>query len=275
MQKRHYLPASTVFLLTTIILLPVSLFAQNIWLEHGWKPSIEFEYLKPNYSDLSSTPRSAYILFLSGRYPISDKTLFVVDLPIVHASYKSNNFNGSETSIANPYIGAEMRRLGSRSSVEIGFRLPVISDDRPLASSSGRVTDYDRYEAFLPHIIAITGKGNFRWISASNKLGACLRFGPTIWLSTQGAGGEMFFDYTMQASYMVRKVLLTSGLTGRFFASRNFGDFSNRFVNQIGIAASGESGSFRPGIYFRIPLDEDYLGAIDFVLGLNVGITFE
>jgi len=256
---------------------PAYLCAQSIWLEHGWNKSMAVEYLRPNYTEgRYHTRPSASIFFISGRYPKSDNTLFVIELPIAHASHGSDYYAESQITLANPYIGVEARRLGSRLSMELGFRLPVIPDGQSLVSYSGRVTDYDRYEAFLPHVIAFTGKGNIRWISASNKVGARLRLGPTIWLSTRGAGGEMFFDYSLQVGYLVRNATLTSGLTGRLFVSGGgYGDLGELFVHQFGLAASVELGAIRPGIHFRIPLDEDILDAIDFVFGLNVGITFD
>jgi hypothetical protein len=267
---------TVIFLLMITSLTPSHLSAQSIWLEHGWDKSIAAEYLRPDFTENQYIAQSVSIFFISLRHPISEKTLFVMELPIAHASFSSDFYDDSQTTIANPYIGVETRKPGSRSSMELGFRLPVMSRDQTLASSSGRVVDYDRYEAFLPRVIAFTGKGNFRWISASNKLGARLRLGPTIWFSTALAGGaELFFDYSFQVGYLIRKVILTSGLTGRFFASGGFVDLSERFVHQFGLAASAELGSIRPGIHFRIPLDEDVLEAIDFVFGLNIGITFD
>jgi len=72
-----------------------------------------------------------------------------------------------------------------------------------------------------------------------------------------------------------------AGITGRYllggdtpYLSR-FNPRQGRMAHQLGLAFSVGLGAVRPGILFRVPIDDFLNDKIRFVLGLGLGIQFK
>lgn len=264
------------FVVVTLIA-PAVLQSQPIWLDQTEPRSIALEVYKPkkeNTEFLSST------IFLSLRLGISNNLVFVGELPFAYAGLK--NVDVSDTQVGNPYLGLELAREDSPLFFEFGARLPLVSSSN-LATTLGQLTDADRMEAFTTDVTSLLAALNFQNVFPPKQIFLRARVGASLWLST-GDGGpalitggedsELFFLLSGQVGYDGRCLFLGAGLTGRIVLT-NEGDFGRRSFLQLGANARFKLGRFRPGLHFRLPLEDDLKEVLDFVGGVSLGYNFK
>jgi len=262
--------------LSFTVLLSASLRAQSIWLDRSHDKTFGLEILRPNFKTENNDEVSGLALFLSMRAPLSQQFHFVVELPFVKSNFESSSIffrSGSQSMIGNPYFGLELGRKSSPIFGEFGVRLPLASEDKFGAALVGFSTDFDRLEAFIPNTVPITGMLNYHHRDASG-FALRLRSGPSLLINTGGDDTELFIGYSAQAGYESERFSLLGGLTGRANMTEEGDDFGERSVHQLGFNASAGFGKVRPGIHFRLPLDEGLKESIDSVFGFNLGIQF-
>lgn len=260
-------------------LVPASLSAQSIWLDRSADKTVGLEVLIPNFKDEDGV--SGWAAFLSLRAPLSNQLHFVGEMPFAHGSFESRSIfidSGSQNSIGNPYFGIEIGRQGSPVFGEIGARVPLASEDKFGATLVGLVTDFDRLEAFAPKMLPLTAMLNYHHKEASG-FAIRLRGGPSFLINTDKDefedGSELFIGYSAQAGYESEQVSILGGVTGRANMTEENADFGERSVHQLGFNASVGLGNVRPGIHFRLPLDDDLKDSMDFVMGFNLGIQLK
>ncbi|MFQ5640523.1 MAG: hypothetical protein ACE5IR_21285 [bacterium] len=281
----------------TLILLAISKFiffvtslsAQTNWLEHHRGISIAVEFLKPYFVDSNSSFATS-VLFFTGRLSLSQTLTIVGDLPFAYHEYRDDfglaRFESS-TIIGNPYLGVEIHKQAFPVFAELGFRLPLGTDrdefyEESRATGIGMFTDPDRFEAFTLYDLALTVRLNYRHKLGSDFL-VHLRGGWTGGGSVDGEYGPPGFqtlDYSFQLGYRIEHVRITGGLTGRYlldgstFHLQKY-DRRGRTAHQIAVAASLGFGAVRPGVHFKVPVDDYLNDEIHFVLGLNLGIRLK
>ncbi|MGH8004615.1 MAG: hypothetical protein ACRECJ_07830, partial [Limisphaerales bacterium] len=128
------------------------------------------------------------------------------------------------------------------------------------------------FEAFDPDYFVINGKAAFRHKSPSGLLSQ-FRLGPTLFIPTESSvDAELFADYSLQLGYEGERFGFLGGLTGRtLLTTGGFGTFAERTVDQLAVAASVQLGNVRPGVHFRVPLDDFLSEVVNFVIGINLG----
>jgi hypothetical protein len=248
--------------------------AQSIWLDRRHDKTVGLEVLIPDFKTEDGGGVSGWALFIALRAPLSDQLRFAGELPFVHANLESGSFffrSGSQNSFGNPYLGLEIGRQGSLVFGEIGVRVPLASEDNFGAALVGVITDFDRIEAFLPNVVSIAGMLNVHQVGQTG-FALRLRGGPALAISTEGNDTELLIGYSAQAGYETEAVSILGGVTGRANMTEENADFGERSVHQIGFNASLGLGKVRPGVHFRLPLDDDLKESLDFVFGLHLGV---
>lgn len=267
---------SIIILITLQITSPLS--AQSIWLDQDKNNFIAIEFLKPEFTGYDSYSFFSSVIFLSGRHAVNENIILIGELPFAHCNYSYYNWfywdtEISETVFGNPYLGVEVYGHESPVFGEFGLRLPLTSYDKYHATSFGAFSDYDRFEAFAPDLVSLSAKGNY--LHKYNQFVSFrLRLGPTLWINTSRSGGdtELRLDYAGQILYKYKIVSFLTGISGRFLLDSPNLDFNERATHQFSIAGSVGIGSFRPGIYFRTPIDGNLYDFLDYVFGLNLGV---
>jgi len=246
---------------------------QSLWPDQTGDRAISVEFLKPEFEGDDDTDFLTSTTFLSGRFPITPAITGEAELPFSRYGISNDVVERSESAIGNPYIGVRIRshNLVSR----IGLRIPIASDDNPNALTAGRLTDYDRFEAFLPDVLAVNGSvtGPFR---LSDNVTLNPGGGLVLLVSTQDGGGddtEVYAQYFLIGEFTGGKFTLKSGFTGRAILSESDLDFGDRSTHQFGLGGTLSTGTVRPGLHLRIPLDEGLKDNVDYVVGLNVTIV--
>ncbi|MDZ7363851.1 MAG: hypothetical protein ONB46_24515 [candidate division KSB1 bacterium] len=265
-------------MLMAVMSFAIPLAAQSIWLDRRHDQSLGLEVLIPDFKPEDGEGVSGWALFLSLRAPLSNQLRFIGEMPFVHADFESRSFltsSSSQNSIGNPYLGLEIGRQGSPVFGEFGVRAPLASEDKFDAALVGLITDFDRVEAFLPNVVSISGMLNVHQVSETG-FALRLRAGPSLLVSTEDEDDdtELSIGYSAQAGYETEAVSILGGVTGRANMTEENADFGERSVHQLGFNASLGLGKVRPGVHFRLPLDDDLKEPLDFVFGLHLGVQW-
>ncbi len=258
---------------------PFSLPAQSI----GLDKIIALEISKPTFDEtFFNTTFPTSTMFLSLRYPAAEKVLLVTEIPFAHGGIDftvgpPELESLSDRTIGNPYLGAEVHGKNFPVFAEIGVRVPMVQTHN-IGTAIGALTELvDRFEAFTPNYFFILGMANWRYRS-SKGFAIRLRGGPSFWINTKNDGNdgtELFLLYSAQAGYESERVHVGGSVGGRWFLTVENGDFGERTLHQLGLAASVGLGKAWPGVQIKLPLDNDLEQIWDFIIGVNLGIQLE
>ncbi len=251
-----------------------SLTAQSMWLDFKQQKAIALEVLKPDF-DFEGVTFATSAVFATFYLPVSDRVSLLGELPLAHYGQEATEFfeSTSNTGLGNPYFGAELHFQDSPVFAEVGLRLPLVDEDND-AAFAGIFTDaVDRMEAFAVDYIPLTAYLNYRHQGAQG-FAVRLRGGPSVFIATRDNDEtEYGLNYAARIWYDGNQVRIGGGFSGRFILSGE-GDFSERSMHQLGFNADLLVGQSRPGVYFRLPLDEDWNDVVNFIFGLKFDVQW-
>lgn len=270
--------AFVALVVTTALFLAPLLSAQSIWVDFNNQTTLALEILKPNFeSEISEFIKPTFLtsaLFATVHIPTSENLSIVGELLLAH--FGSDVGETSETNLGNLYLGLEFRFQNAPMFAEVGIRVPLV-DAEDEASFAGVSSDFaDRLEAFIEDAIPVTTFLNFRHKSPQGFV-MRLRGGPSVLIATgDREESELGINYSAQAWYEGKQVRVGGGLTGRVIISED-GDFGERSVHQFGVNADVLLSQVRPrpGVYFRLPLDDDWNDFVNFVFGLKFDVRLK
>jgi len=247
--------------------------AQSIWTQQVEPPSIGLEILKANFDDFNDVAFSTSLIYITTQIPFSEQFVFVGELPISHADFTFQSFNFSETSVGNPYVGVKLMLENSPASFEFGLRPNVTPDDKPAAATTAFNTDVDRFEAFIPKLVTFLGRVHYKQQTGGNFV-VRLDGGPTLWVFTDNGidnKTQFWVNYSGMVGYDGQFFNLFGGITGRVRMSQS-GSFGERSTHQLGVTAGLNLGHVKPGLHFRVPIDNQLNNVINYVIGLNLNV---
>ena len=255
---------------------PATLSAQSVWMGQRPPKSFSIEWLKPSF-DGSDVGFLTSALFLSGRVPLADNVRLTAELPVAHVSSDSEFDDASDTAIGNPYLGIELGESTGSLWGEIGVRAPLASSDNE-AVFVGILADFDRFEAFVPDVLSIVGQATLASRSTSG-FSVRLRGGSSVLINTDKEafedGGELYLAYSGQGWYAAGPVQIGAGVTGRMLVTEDDLSLGERSIHQGGLSLIATLGKVQPGIYVKVPLDEDLKDSLNFVAGLNLTVLLD
>lgn len=255
---------------------PAGLYAQSIWNDRGGLNSVTLELSKPKFE---SSRFSGLAAFLTLQMALTDRTLFVVELPYAHSRSEYYNESGrSDNAIGNIYLGVEIRPEDSPRSGEFGIRLPTASRDDYSANYAGIVADHDRLEAFLADWLIINARYIYR---PQYKDGFATRFhlGPSILVYTgegdRASSSEVYLHYSVQPWFKAEKTSFGAGFSGVMLLTGG-NPFSGKNTEiQIGLAVVYDAGRVRPGVNLRLPVSDYLDDSLDFVYSFSLQMQFK
>ena len=269
----HRRVAASMAAVTVALMLPSSVTAQALWLSTDARPSLGIDWYKPiiDGAPFSGSSSSAII---SGNLKASDRVFIEFDVPFSYADF---DVNGTDIRIGNPYLGAAFGSVSSLFRFQIGFRLGFgeqQDDTEENALVTGFFADWERFEAFEPNTTSLrsalsVGKIFESGFSVGGRVGAT-----AMARSGDNQESDVWGDYGARVGYDKSGVGIYANLSGRYLISeeREFGiPFSERTAHQIGGSAHFTSGSWRPSVELRVPLDEDISPNLD--ASIKVGLT--
>ncbi|MGH7481890.1 MAG: methyltransferase family protein [Longimicrobiales bacterium] len=231
-------------------------------------PSLRLELMHPDLEGEEEIDLDDFAGFLTLNAGVSDRAVLVVDLPFAHSSFLDESSSG----IGNPYVGLLFGAPARDVRFELGARLPIGQEEFSLLL--GQFSDIQRLEAFIPDLAAAYAAVDWRNPLEDERLRLRLRGGPTLWLFTGGdeSDAEMLIDYLGQLWYVSGPARLGGGLSGRFIATGDEGDFGERSIHQLDLAGGYDFGVLEPGLQIRVPFDA--FQEISSVIGVWVEVEF-
>ncbi len=274
-------------LVLVLLLLPLAATAQNVWTSERGGSVVALEYMRPAFTNNTTPALTAQTFTLTGRFQLHSGDIVKFELPYATAHQDDMTFSYpspyglvtykyagiSSNAVGNLYAGIELRSEESKSSFDLGLRLPMTSD-KETAPFMGIMTDVDRYEAFVPHLLAMNALYNYT-SKSDEKLAFRFRFGPTLWVNTKSNSGsddtEVLLAYSLQGGIQTETFDCIASYAGRMIVTES-GELSKRMFHQLGVLASANIGIIHPGLYYRVPLDDKLKNVITGVLGVSLGV---
>lgn len=273
------------------------LYSQSIWTFQDTTTMIIVEYQHPSWkTEMWGRDFSVNLASLSARIKLASGNYLKIEVPYarLHADQSVYNYSYSyysyypttsftvvlpeinSATVGNIYAGIEIP-TSDHNSVDIGMRFPTVSSKEEVILYAA-LSDYDRYEAFIPKYISLAARLNVA-NDPSNLFAVRFHMSPTLLVNTESIqqyqGGSRRFEFllgaSLQAGIQSENVDVLMGYSGRVLASGQ-GDISDRLVHQFGAMANAHINGIHPGIYYRIPLDKNLKYLINGVLGLSIGV---
>lgn len=268
------------FAFLLVIAVPSVGMSQSIWLPPSGRSSVSLEVLKADWAGNNNITFVSSVWFMTGRYKTSSSLTIAGELPLSHIDFGSSGAFSPEasTAIGNPYLGITFNPENSFFIGEAGVRVPIISAGAGDALVNGWVSEFDRWEAFIPDLLTVRVRLGGNINSNSKIFRARFLGGGTLWIPTESGSHEVFADAIGQFWFQESKFTFGTTLSARTLLTGPSGDFIERSEFQLGFSANGTFGNVRPGFHFHIPLaDEGLLGVgqvVDAVFGINITLFF-
>ncbi|RMI08901.1 MAG: hypothetical protein D6681_07620 [Calditrichaeota bacterium] len=280
---RRYLSVSVLVGLLLILVAVPSLHAQALWIHSSTDRGVALEALKPTFDDNEGIRFTTSALYFSGYTRFGDHWRIVGELPIAHYGIKrtiegAGNFEKTETTVGNPYLGVQYQTTERRFTADVGIRIPLASEEKTFATQAGQVTDLERWDAFMPNSLGFIGIGQYRY-RFENGLVTGVRGGGSFLINTDKQEGEdasdLYLLYGVFAGYEAPRFNIMGNFSGRFLTTSDEGGFGENSLHLLALSANYKAGKVWPGVMFKLPLDEDLSNVLDFVAGLQLAVNLK
>ncbi len=249
-----------------------SALAQSLWMPRDHESAVMLELLKPSFDGVDEEFAS-FSGFLGFRSAPKSKVSIVAEASIARLGYDDGFSQISSFSLGDIYVGMEYGPSAGPVFGELGVRLPTSSESEADARLTGVLSDVARWEAFLSKTISIQAAANYRRATTSG-LYYRLRLSPTFAIPTEnqfgGSDPELFAIYSGQLGMEMPAVRMGVGLVARTWISESDLSFSERTTTQLDAHVDFCSGSFRPGVDVKAPLDDE----LNDIVPVTVGVSF-
>ncbi len=256
--------------------------AQSPWVNGGKTSFIMLDWDKPFFNsdnvgkDISA---ASSVLFLTGRYSLTNKFRMTFELPISHYGVRGTQYLSKiqSTDIGNIYIGGELNVSSFNSPndtyIEFGVRIPTRSEIG-IGNLTGGLSENDRKEAFFINTWSIPIILNL--ITPHNKSFAFkFRLGSIYDIYTdkiEGENNDLHLIYGISALVRKPEYQISLGLSGRNHIAGNQPDFINSGLTQIRARMSKSFNKWSPGLYVRKSLGKNYRSLVDWAVGLTLKV---
>jgi hypothetical protein len=254
------------------LVLASSASAQSQWLERRTPHAILLEILKPDPEgpDGLSTMSSAW--YLTGRMEFSPTVHGILELPFAIGDVETfGGFEEEDFVIGSPYAGVEFGSASSTALGELGVRLPLAGEGFA-APVVGFMSDTERWPAWFSDLMTVRAGLRVRSNPGESGLWVEGRAAPELWIGTGDfSGTEVWATYGAALRFDRPMVRAGAGVSGRIsFPALDGQEFGDASLHQLDVAADFLSGSWRPGVSFRLPLDDDLKEDLSAVYGLSL-----
>jgi hypothetical protein len=276
MDKLHRHLGASALALTVLALAAVPLNAQEILMPAGPEKGVWVEMSHPSFEDAGPQVTTASSLwYLGARYAVTPRFRAIVDVPFSYAKFSDVPGTEGGSALGNPYLGAEFVAV-PQLVFDLGARLPFHrhKEKADAACLVAMMSDPMRAEAFAEDWVPVSGGMSYAQTAPSG-IGVRARAGATGLFYTgseTGVDPELWVDYGAFGTYPVSIARFGLGVSGRWFASEEEGDFAENSLHQLGLTADVAVAGVRPGVALRLPLDEDWRREYRMSLGLYLQV---
>ncbi len=267
-------PLVTVGLLVASLGVALPATAQVYLLPAAPEKGVGIEVSHPEFKEFDVTAPTS-VTFLSGRMPLNARWSVFADVPFAYAKVKGGVLDSDGNSVlGNPMLGVEYRPVAGWT-VDGGVRAPLTTaDSESFADVIGFLSDPQRGEAFLEDVVPVSVSTTYHR-SLTPEFGLRARGGVTSAIYTgddDEVGTETFLDYGVFGSYHRGIARFGAGMSGRWMATADEGDFSDNSMHQLGLTADALVAGVRPGLSLRVPVNSTYRDVLSSSLGVYVQV---
>ncbi len=236
----------------------------------GWAQmgtAVGLEVLRPSLEGAGDL--SSWLFYSNARVAAGPRLTFVFELPVATASGSGD----SETRLGNPYLGF---RVSSPANVTLDFGLrPPLAKAQSFGNAVpllvGSLTDFDRFEAFVPELLSVQIRATPRHQTPSGLLVEA-HMGGTATVPTEGGETDVLGDYGFRAGYGGTQAEALLGITGRLLLTGD-GTIGERTLHQFTARVVFDVGGARPHFVLRFPLDDDLTDIFTYVVGAGITVA--
>lgn len=245
--------------------------AQSIWTRPYTPNRVAVELLHPSLDAGDNLTSFTGAAFLSGTALLSERMAVTAEVPVARHATEAEAISTTESVLGNPYVGLDVIGVRTPLLLELGARLPVVSDTSA-ATSLGMLTDFDRSDAFAPHRLTTQALLNYRW-ELTRTLNLRLRGGPMLTVDTEGdVPTELLARYSVQAWSEGDRFIWGLGATGRALVTEG-GSFDDRTTHYAGGTFMLNFERVHPGVIVQLPLNSAVADQVDWVMGLTLSVS--
>ncbi len=262
------------YLLSLVFLgLSMQALGQPIWTRPYAPNRISVEMLRPALNGPGSEELAPFTgaAFVAGTFLTSERMGLTAELPIArYARDAADAVPASESVLGNPYLGLDI--TGDRTPVllELGVRIPVISDTSA-ATTLGTLSDADRGDAFAANLFTAQALLNYRWMFW-RVYSLRMRGGPQLAVGTSDdAATDLIGRYGLQVWREGERFIWGLGATGRAQVTGS-GSFDDRTVHHAGGTFLLNFERAQPGLFIQVPLNSDVGDRVDWVFGITLSV---
>ncbi|MEM6525825.1 MAG: hypothetical protein AAGF85_14595 [Bacteroidota bacterium] len=233
--------------------------------------SVNLQWLRPTIPggnlDLAfGTSRNS----ITGRFSVGNNdNSIIIEVPFAYLGIKS--FDDSEIALGNIYLGTELVFNNKKVFAELGVALPTVSENP--ASAVGFVSDFDRPQTFAIDATTIKIRLNYAQLDEEGFIYR-FRVGPDYFIISDEFrdGSELFLNYAAQLGFRATNIYGLAGVSAFTIISESELSGAARSQYAFNVMLAISKSRVKPGIVFKVPLDNDFEGLVDNVLGLFVNL---
>jgi len=217
--------------------------------------------------------------FLTGFHELSfalksgDRLSIIGSLPLAHGGATDE----SETMVGNIYMGALWgdKDLGGNTAFSLGLYLPTAQFGNNTAAFTGILSEPSRFHLFLRDIMTLHANG-LLYKRSSSGLYFRGEFGAEYsnYVGGGGSRGEMSLRYGAGIGYEEKGFSLGVELVGYWLVTANVAQLSDGQFNVVSFGGEFRGSVFIPGLYYSIPLNDEFSDFVDSLLGIRVRTMF-
>lgn len=254
----------TLFALTVPMLGAGPAQAQSIWQSPGQPSRFGLEILTAELEDEADLDFPSSTVTFSVHQRLTDNIIGVFEIPVATLN---TEFVDTDSKVGNPYFGIETVLAEPRGTfLEAGFRPDLGDHDLLNGGVMGLLTHQDQWEGFLD-VTTFTAAVNGVFGLEGSPNSVRVRVGPLVWMPEDGGDPEIWGQASVQARVEGAGGHFLGGVASRFILTEDTGQ--DTFF-ELGLQGAVHSGPFRPGLQFKLPLNDDILGVVSFVWGFQV-----
>jgi hypothetical protein len=262
------------YLLSLLFLcLSMQAVAQPIWTRPYTPNRISVEMLRPTLDTPSADDLETFTgaAFVAGTFLASERVGITAEVPVARYAVDAGTVSTSESVLGNPYIGLDITADRTPVLLELGLRLPVLSDTSA-AATLGTLSDADRSDAFAANLLTAQALLNYRlefWRHYSLRL----RGGPQLAVGTSDdAATDLIGRYGLQIWREGERFIWGLGATGRALVTES-GSFNDRTVHHAGGTFLLNFERAQPGLFVQVPLNSDVSDQVNWVMGVTLSVS--
>ncbi|MEM7107799.1 MAG: hypothetical protein AAF519_06210 [Bacteroidota bacterium] len=232
--------------------------------------SVNLQWLRPSIPggnlDLAfGTSRNS----VTCRFTVGSNNSLIIEVPFAYLGIKS--FDDSEIALGNIYLGTELFFENEKVFTEFGIALPTASENP--ASAIGFVSDFDRPQTFATDATTIKIRLNYAQLEAKGFIYR-FRLGPDYFIISDEFrdGSELFLNYAAQLGFRAANIYGLTGVSAFTILSESELSGAARSQYAFNAILAFSKSRVKPGIVFKVPLDNDFEGLVDNVLGLFLNL---